>query len=379
MLLKPIFAYFYTIEYYFGGLIAMNKICIYVSLLLSTGLFACTGIFLRTTRGSYVYARTLEFGIPLDSSVLFVPRNIEFATPTPLNKPGLTWKSRYAMVGINVFHTNYVVDGLNEAGLAGGLFYFPGFAEYQSINEENYSKSVPMWALLTWLLTNFDSIDEIKKELPTIYASNTTLPEAGSVGQDTPIHLIVHDIAGKSLVIEYLNGTLHMFDNPIGVLTNAPAFDWHLTNLRNYIKLSPENAPAKEMAGVQFNQLGQGSGMLGMPGDLTPPSRFVRAVTFTQAIKPAATEAEAVHQAFHVLNNFDIPKNMLDDGTEHSDYTTWTSASDMKNKIYYFRPYENFQLHKIDLMNLDLDASATKEFTMQYPEEIIDIVKKNAA
>lgn len=357
----------------------MNKLFISAAITFSAGLFACTGILLKTTNNSYIYARTLEFGIPLDSSILFMPRNTEYTVPTPLDKPGLTWKSRYAMVGINVFHTDYVVDGLNEAGLAGGLFYFPGFAQYHDINEENYTQSLPMWALLTWILTNFSSIEEIKTALPMIYVSNASLPAAGPVGQNTPIHLIVHDATGKSLVVEYINGTLHMHDNPLGVLTNAPSFDWHMINVRNYIKLSPDNAPAKEMAGITFKQLGQGSGMLGMPGDFTPPSRFVRAVTFTQAIRPAEIELEGVHQAFHILNNFDIPKDMLNDGTEHSDYTTWTSASDMHNKIYYFKPYENFQLHKIDLMKLDLNAATSKEFTMHYPEEIIDIIEKNAA
>ncbi len=343
--------------------------------LIPTKLFSCTGLFLENSNNGYVYARTLEFGQDLQSQILFVPRAYSFTSPTPSGKQGgLTWNAKYATVGANAFGFPYFVDGVNEKGLAGGLFYFPGFAEYQDVTPENYNKSLPMWELLTWILTNFSSIQEIKTELPKIYVSKAAVPGKASI---PPAHLIVHDSSGKSLVIEYVKGKLSLHDNPLGVITNSPNFDWHLTNLRNYINLSPINATDKEIAGITFSQLGQGSGMLGLPGDFTPPSRFVRIASFAQTAPKVKTELEGIYQAFHTLNNFDIPKGVVADKNGVLEYTQWTSAIDMKNKIFYIKTYENFQLQKIDLTKLDLTAKKLQTFSLKYQDQIHEIMQSN--
>ncbi|MDR3646292.1 MAG: choloylglycine hydrolase family protein [Candidatus Babeliales bacterium] len=347
------------------------KICSIFALLLINSLFACTGIFLKTKDGSYIHARTLEFGIDLKSNILFVPRDYDFTALTPKGRPdGLRWKSKYAAIGTNAVNAIDFVDGVNEVGLSGGLFYFPGFAKFEYIEPENYNNSLPMWQLLTWILTSFETVDEVKKALPSVLVSDAIFP---GLNMDMPAHLTVHDLAGNSIVIEYLNGKLNIFDNPLGVITNSPNFDWHLTNLRNYINLSPIAAKDKMMSGIKFSPLGQGSGMLGVPGDFTPPSRFVRAVSFVQATPEIGSELEGVKSAFHILNNFDIPKGIAVDEQGYSDYTLWTSAIDTKNKIFYYRPYDNFQLQKIDLMQMDLNAKAPQLFSMKHDEEIIDV------
>ncbi len=205
-----------------------------------SNLFCCTGLFLKSLHDGYVYARTLEFGQDLQSQILFTPRNYTFTSPTPAGtQDGLTWNSKYAVIGANAFGFAYFVDGVNEKGLAGGLFYFPRFAQYQDVPPEQYNKSLPMWELLSWILTNFSTVQEIKNELPNIYVSNTAVPGKQDI---PPAHLIVHDTLGNSLVIEYVKGKLFLHDNPLGVITNSPNFDWHITNLRNYINLSPINA-----------------------------------------------------------------------------------------------------------------------------------------
>lgn len=352
----------------------MKFLKLYLSFLifaLVNPVFSCTGIFLKTANGSYIHARTLEFGVDLKSQILFVPRNYDFTALTPEGKPqGLHWKSQYAAIGTNAFSTTNFVDGVNEVGLSGGLFYFPGFAKYPDINSQDYDKSLPMWQALTWILTSFSTTQEVKEALPNVYVSDAIFP---ALNASMPAHLIIHDLQGNSIVIEYLDGKLNVFDNPLGVITNSPNFDWHLTNLRNYINLSPVTAKDKIMNGVQFSPLGQGSGMLGVPGDFTPPSRFVRAVAFAQATPTIDSELEGVKYAFHILNNFDIPKGIAVDEAGHSDYTLWTSAIDTKNKIFYYRPYDNFQLQKIDLMQMNLNATKPLMIPMEHEEEIIDV------
>ncbi len=328
-----------------------KTVFLYTALNLCIPAHACTGIFLKTINRCYVYARTLEFGQDLQSQALFMPHNYTCKALAPSgNAQGLVWKTKYAALGANAFGSTDFIDGVNEQGLAGGLFYFPGFAEYQEVPPQNYAQSLPMWQLLTWILTTCATTDEVKNTLPTIYISKTPFPALKGV---VPAHLVVHDAAGKSIVIEYIKGKLAIHDNPLGVITNAPNFDWHMTNISNYLNLSPLSAKKKSLSGITFKPLGQGSGMLGLPGDFTPPSRFIRAVAFTQAAPPAATEADAIHQAFHILNNFDIPKNIAIDQNYAADYTQWTSAIDMKNKIFYFRTYEHFQIRKLELTKMN--------------------------
>ena len=340
---------------------------------ISSSLFGCTGTFLKTVSNGYVYARTLEFGTNLESNILFVPRNYQFIAPSPQpHTAGLTWRAKYAVVGANAFGLHGYVDGVNEKGLAGGLFYFPDFAQYQEVTLNQYSQSLPMWLLLTWILTTCETVDQVKRLLPSLYVTNVPIP---GTKQTQPGHLIVHDSNGKSMVVEYVQGSLFMYDNPLGVITNSPTFDWHLTNVRNYINLSPINAAPKELSGVTFAQLGQGSGMHGLPGDYTPPSRFIRINAYTQSTLPLPTELDAVYHAFHMLNNFDIPKGSVRDEKGHTEYTQWTSACDMKNKIYYFKTYENFQLQKIDLAKMDFNTQAPKSFPMNKENLFIDITQ----
>ena len=143
---------------------------------------------------------------------------------------------------------------------------------------------------------------------------------------------------------------------------SLPTYDWHMTNLRNYVSFSMTNRPPIQLGSVKLEPTGQGTGMLGLPGDFTPPSRFVRAVAFTQSVFKPKTGNDAVLEAFRVLNQFDIPKGSARDGEKdaqgniQADYTLWTSAADLKAKRYHFRTYENSQIRSLDLMKMNVDG-----------------------
>ncbi len=334
---------------------------------------ACTGIRLIASDGTVVYARTLEFSVDLDSDVLVVPRGYVRAGTTPDGKNGLKWVSRYASVGANGMGLPFLFDGVNEKGLAAGLFYFPTTAGYLKYNAADASRTIAPWEVGSWILENFATVDEVKQNIGSIVVAEVMFKQWGMV---PPVHYVVHDASGKSIVIEYVEGKLHVYDNVIGVITNSPTFDWHMTNLRNYLNLSVVNAPPVEVGGVRLNPLGQGTGMLGIPGDFTPPSRFVRAVAYSTSVAPSRTGAEEVLEAFHILNNFDIPEGAAREqhkdahGNIISDHTIWTSASDLKTRRYYFRTYENSQIRVVDLMSMPLDAKHITSISMKGPEVI---------
>lgn len=336
---------------------------------------ACTGIRVTATDGTVVFARTLEFGQDLDSDVIVVPRGYARTSVTPDGKEGMKWKARYASAGANGAGIPFIFDGLNEKGLAVGTFYFPTSAGYMPYQPSEAGKTVAPWELGSWLLENFDSVSQVRENIAKIVVPAVVFKTWGFV---PPVHHVVNDASGKSIVIEYVGGKLNVHDNPLGVMTNSPTFDWMMTNLRNYVNFSFTNAPPVQLGGVKLEPFGQGSGMLGLPGDFTPPSRFVRAVAFSQGtgVFPVATGDEAVVRAFKILNNFDIPKGAArerekdEHGNIVADYTLWTSANDLKARRFYIRTYANCQIRSLDLLTQDLNAKDIAHFSIKGNEVI---------
>lgn len=323
---------------------------------------ACTGIKLKAKDGGMVEGRTLEFGIPVDCSVAVIPRGYQFTGATP-EGPGLSYKAKYGAVGVMAFNNPALMDGMNEKGLNVGTFYFPGFASYPAIDAENQKKAVSPVEFGNWLLVNFASVDEVKAALSDIVIAPTVNKEWGNT--PPPFHYAVFDKSGNGIVIEPIDGKLVVYDNPLGVLTNSPTFEWHMTNLRNYINLTPFNVKPLKVDGLELAPFGQGSGMVGMPGDFTPPSRFVRAAIFSITATPVANAEEAIFQGFHILHQFDIPvgvSQQKDGGTAHSDYTQFTAMRDPQSLKYYFNTYADQTIQMVDLKKFDLDAKAIKMF-----------------
>lgn len=334
---------------------------------------ACTGIRLTAADGSVVRGRTLEFGTDLNSDVLMIPRGFTRVGNTPDGKPGLSWKAKYASLGANGVGLPYLFDGLNEKGLAVGTFYFPTTAGYMPYTAADAGKTIAPWQVGSYLLENFATVEEVRQNIGKVVVPTVIFPAWGFA---PPAHYVVYDAAGNSIVIEFIGGKLNVYDNPLGVITNTPSFDWHMTNLRNYVNFSVNNVPPVKLGSVTLQPTGQGTGMLGLPGDFTPPSRFVRAVAFSQSVLPSKTGDEAVLEVFHILNNFDIPKGSTRDGQKdasgniEADYTLWTSVTDLKTKRFYFRTYQNSQIRMVDLMKMNLDSKDVVTIPMKGNEVI---------
>ena len=324
----------------------------------------CTGIQLKQKDGSHVRGRTLEFGFDIKPSTVVVPRGYSFKTTTSAG-PGFEYHSKYGVVGTVCFGIPLVMDGLNEKGLSVGTFWFPDFASYTPTTAENQAKSLSQLDFPNWLLTQFATVDEVKEGVKDIYISPLTLKEWGP--NPPPMHWAIFDKSGKGIVIEPTDGKLKVYDNPIGVLTNAPTFDWHVMNLRNFINLTPKNVQPVTINGVELASFGEGSGLVGMPGDFTPPSRFVRATVFSSTVEPAENSEGGIFKLFHLLNQFDIPVGTIRgtvNGINYSDYTMMTTAYDPNTLKYYFRTYNDQSVKFLDLSKFDLDAKEIKHGSM---------------
>ena len=314
---------------------------------------ACTGISMFSADGSYFQARTIEWaGTNLNSMYVVVPRNFNQTSFTPKGQNGMTFKSKYGYIGLAVHEKEFIAEGLNEAGLSAGLFYFPNFGSYQLYDEKYNSTTIADLQLVSWILSQFATVDEVKANINKVRVVSLM----GGNGSEEAIHWRIGDKSGKQIVLEIEEGVPHIYDNPIGVLTNAPNFPWHLSNLSNYINLTPINPPAHKMADFMVNPIGHGNGFLGLPGDFTPPSRFVRAAFFKATAPMLPTARQTMLQCFHILNNFDIPIGMNFPKNEIPDLpsaTQWTSVIDLTNKVVYYKTFDNNNIRMIDLKDID--------------------------
>ena len=157
-------------------------------------------------------------------------------------------------------------------------------------------------------------------------------------------------------MLEIVDGQPHFYENKVGVLTNSPGFEWQVTNLNNYVNLYPGSAKAQLLGGVMVAPFGAGTGLLGIPGDVTPPSRFVRAAFFANTAPQPKTAFDAMTQAFHILNNFDIPigvEHPIGEAPDIPSATQWTTATDMTNRRIYYRTAYNANIRCIDCLTID--------------------------
>lgn len=308
---------------------------------------ACTGISLTAADGSYVQARTIEWANgALKSEYVIIPRNEKLQSYTPTGANGLRFTSRYGVVGLAVVEKEFIAEGINEMGLSAGLFFFPRFGAYEAYDEAHNSTTLADMQVVQWALSQFATIDELKEGIKHVRI----------VGLDKTavVHWRIGEASGKQVVMEIVDGEVHFYDNTIGVLTNAPGFEWQLANLDNYVNLRPGSAQNYKLGDVQLQPIGGSSAMLGLPGDFTPPSRFVRAAFFRNTAPQRADGFATVLQCFHILNNFDVPiaiENPLE--RELPSATQWTSAIDLTARKVYYKTVYNNTLRCIDLAEID--------------------------
>lgn len=311
---------------------------------------ACTGIVLRSADGGTVPARTMEFAFDIDSNVLAIPAGTKISTLILDSKnTGFTFTAKYGFLGANGLGKQIVFDGMNTQGLYFGAFYFAGNAEFGTVNKKNNHRAVSSEEMGNWILGQFATVKELVAALPTIEVVGTYVEE---IKGRVPFHYAVTDRSGASVVIEYTKDGLKIHENTVNTITNNPTYDWHLTNLSNYVGLQPRNVESIKVGSQKITPFGQGSGMLGLPGDMTSPTRFVRAVAFTNTSLPSETVHDAIFKAFHILNSFDIPKGAIREANPDepfTDYTLWTSAADTLNAVYYYKTYITQAIESIDV------------------------------
>lgn len=312
----------------------------------------CTGLKVTCQDGSVVAGRTAEFGLELDLGILFVPVGVEMTSALG-SDTGMSWTTTHASVGIQAFTNPSIVDGFNDAGLTVAGFYFSGFADYTALADADPQRSMNPIDFSGWALGTCASTAELREAVTSITVADIAVDGWGPVAP--PFHWIAYDPDGTAIVIEPLDGGLVVTDNPIGAMANAPDFDFQMKNLANYINLRPVNVSTSDAFGATVAASSQGTGALGLPGDGTSASRFVRAAFFSTNHQSPAAASDGIHEVFHLLNQFDIPigsVQAMSDGTTVSEWTLATCARDPRAGDYYWRTYGDQSIRKVSLPRL---------------------------
>jgi choloylglycine hydrolase len=344
----------------------------------------CTDFLLQAADedNSVIVGRSMEFGEDLGSQILVGGRGTKKHSAAP-DSPmgGLSWTAKYGYVGLNVAGlglTHLICDGMNEKGLSIGALWLPGFTEYSPAVTNN-AQALDVTHFTNWVLGNFATVAEVEVGLKGVQIWGNAL-----LCSKVPMHFSIHDANGASVVIEFLADNLQgkVQHNTVGVLTNAPPFAWQLTNIGNYVGLSSVDAQPITIGRNSYNPPGHGSGMRGVPGDSTPPSRFVRIVFQKQFATQPANNTDAISQALHLLNTVDIPlgtsaaKNEQKPSKGNDDYTQWVVVKALTARTFSYRTARNPTLMQINFAELNLDHDREEAFPMPNEATYIDITEQ---
>lgn len=323
---------------------------------------ACTYIQLKAENGTAIVGRTMEWGtFDLDSALAIVPRGTALKAMTmPDGKDGARWDAKYGFTGITLLGEARFADAINEKGLIGNLLYLPGFAEYMPYEPEAASSSISPTDFIAYFVSQFATVAEVEEALGKVRVVPIVEP---ALGFPAPVHYVISDPSGAEIVIEYVGGALTTYTKTVGVMTNSPPYDWHLNNLRNYLNLRAVAWPKVAVDGIDLSPIGAGSGMLGLPGDFTPPSRFVRAVALSQTAPPTKGGYETVREYFNIMDSFNVPLPVVGEKDNPEGLkplccssTQYTVAFDPANKMMYYHTDDNRTVRSVDLGEIDYDS-----------------------
>lgn len=319
----------------------------------------CTAITYKTK--DFYFGRTLDYEYSYKEEITITPRNYKFNFK---NESIIT--NHYAIIGMAYVAENYPLyyDAINEKGLGMAGLNFVGNAYY---NESIQGKdNIAQFEFIPWILSQCSTANEARKLIQKINILNIPFSSQLPLAK---LHWLISD-ENESITVETVKEGIKIYNNPVGVLTNNPPFDKQLFALNNYINLSNESPKNKFADGLELQQYSRGMGAIGLPGDLSSQSRFVRASFVKMNSVSGESENESVSQFFHILNSVEQQRGCckLDDGKY--EITIYTSCCNATKGIYYYTTYDNHQINAVDMNREDLDGEEIIRYSLIKGEPI---------
>lgn len=305
----------------------------------------CTAVTYKTK--DHYFGRNLDLEYSYQESVTITPRNFTFH----FRKMG-KMESHFAMIGMAYVQDGYPLyyDATNEKGLSMAGLNFPDYAEYKPYCA--LKDNVAPFELIPWVLCQCATVAEAEKLLKRINLLDENFSQQLPL---SPLHWIISD-QERSITLEPLKSGIRIYENPVGVLTNNPTFDYHMFNLNNFMTLS-KGEPANTFAqGMELKPYSRGMGAVGLPGDFSSMSRFVKAAFVKLNSVSGETEKESVSQFFHILRSVEMPRGsvQLDEGIY--EITVYSSCCNTSRGIYYYSTYEGDGIRSVDMYQVDLEG-----------------------
>ena len=325
---------------------------------------ACTALMITDTKGNAYSAKTMEYASPMPFEMSYVPAGTKVVSVAPGNKPGLSFETKYPVLGVSADTgvgngINMMVESANNQGLSLSTNEMPGSQSPAGAGSDA-AKALAATDLALYLLGNFESVAEVKEALQG-GAVSVWAPKIPLVGNIVaPFHYILFDKTGAGIVIEFLDGKMNVHDNPVGVVTNAPDFPWHLKNLNNYAHLTNMDKNTGQFGQLKVGAPDSGNALANLPSSQISPGRFIKAAYYTQFVRKADSPEDAVITLGHIMNNFDRPYDLSIDkgysaeggkaGTTSSEVTLFTWMNDKSRNLFFLRTIDalNFATFEIE-------------------------------
>ena len=319
----------------------------------------CTAITYYSA--DHYFGRNLDLEYSYHETVTVTPRNFAFKF-----RKVKEIKSHYAMIGMAFVADNYPLyyDAINEKGLGMAGLNFPQNACYKP--EVAGKDNIGSFEFIPWILCQCKNVAEAKKLLARLNLAQIDFSEQL---KSSPLHWIIAD-KQHAITVECVQDGLKVYDNPVGVLTNNPTFDDHMTHLCNYMNLSVEPAKNNFAKKLKLAPYSRGMGAMGLPGDLSSASRFVKA-TFTKMNSLSGqTESESVSQFFHILGSVAQQRGCVHMGKGQYEITIYSSCCNLDKGVYYYTTYENSQITAVDMHKENLDGDVLVTYNLIKGQQI---------
>ncbi len=319
----------------------------------------CTAISYETK--DHYFGRTLDLSCSYRESVTITPRHY----PLTFRQIGVL-ERHYAMIGMAYVRDNYPLyyDATNEKGLSMAGLNFPGNAHYKSMAAGK--DNVTPFEFIPWVLGQCADLARARELLERI--DLVDIPFSRDLPL-SPLHWMIADRSG-ALVVESVREGLKIYEDPVRVLTNNPPFDQMQVRLNDYMGLSNQTPENTFGSGLRLFPHSLGMGAIGLPGDLSSPSRFVRAAFFRHNSVSGEGEAESVGQFFHLLGSVNHPRGSVVDEQDRYEITVYSSCCNTDKGIYYYTTYGNRQITGVDLHREDLDSAALVSYPLVQEQQI---------
>ncbi len=319
----------------------------------------CTAATYKTR--DFYFGRTLDYEFSYGDEIVVTPRNF----PIPLRHLP-TLQTHYAMIGMAFVCQGFPLyyDAVNEKGLGMAGLNFVGNAHYNPVKEGK--DNVAQFEIIAWILSQCATVSEALALLKKINITDTPFNDQLPPAQ---LHWLIAD-RDEAITVESMTDGLHIYPNPVGVMTNNPPFDEQLFGLNNYMHLSPRQPENTFAPGLPLKTYSRGMGAMGLPGDLSSASRFVR-VAFTKLhARSGSSENESVSQFFHILGSVDQQRGCCEVEPGKYEITLYTSCCNTRTGVYYYTTYENHQISAVDMHREDLDGAALCRYQPVLGEQI---------